>query len=166
MSEVVQKKSAFDMLRDILTAYPKEVQGFAKYLEENGLGLEGAGAFLKSLEFSTRIDREGKEVGYSASWYNQHVKAVKQAVRYALEHALELSNGQRWAVEKHLKNLKLKKVEPGIGKVERVPDAGEVRTLIEKADRRLALMIEFLAQTGCLLRRYLNSTRGLAPSLM
>ena len=52
-------------------------------------------------------------------------------------------------MEKHLKNFKLKKVEPGIGKVERIPDAGEVRTLIEKADRRLALMIEFLAEAGC-----------------
>ena len=71
MSEVVKQKSVFDRLRHISSAYPKEVQRFAKYLEENGLGLEGAGAFLKSLESETRIDREGKEVSYSASWYNQ-----------------------------------------------------------------------------------------------
>jgi hypothetical protein len=100
MSGDIQRKSAFEMLRGIPTAYPREVQRFVNYLEEKGLGLEGAGSFLESLESETRIDREGKEVGYSASWYNQHVKAVKQAVRYALDHAQELSNGQRRAVEK------------------------------------------------------------------
>ncbi len=96
MSEVVKQKSVFDMLRHIPSAYPKEVQRFAKYLEENGLGLEGAGTFLKSLESETRIDREGKEVSYSASWHNQHVKAVKESVRDALDHAPGLSNGQKW----------------------------------------------------------------------
>ncbi len=96
MGEVVKKKSVFDMFRHIPSAYPKEVHRFAKYLEENGLGLEGAGAFLKSLESKTRIGREGKEVGYSASWHNQHVKAVKESVRYALDHAPGLSNGQKW----------------------------------------------------------------------
>ena len=148
MSEVVKQKSVYDVLRHIPTAYPKEVKRLAEYLEENGLGLEieervealfrnfdrkrnglgleGAGSFLKSLESWTRIDREGKEVGYSASWFNQHVKAVKEAVRYALDHAPGLSNGQKWAVEKHLKSLKLKKMPPGVSKADRVPDAAEV----------------------------------------
>lgn len=160
MGKGVKQKSVFDMLRGIPTAYSKEVQRLAKYLEENSLGLEGAGAFLKSLESETRIDREGREVIYSASWYNQHVKAVKESVRYALDHAPGLSNGQKWAVEKHLKSLKLKKMPPGISKADRVPDAAEVKILIDKADRRLALMIEFLAQTGCRISEMIGAEVG------
>ena len=150
------------MLQKVPSPYPREVQRFARYLEMNDLelGPDGIDAFLKGLEYETRVDREGNEVGYSASWYNQHVKAVKQAVRHALDHAPELTNGQRWVIEKYLKNLRLKKIVNGISKSERVPDDDEVKIMIKSADRRLGLMIEFLVETGCRISEMIGAEVG------
>jgi len=87
------------------------------------------------------------------------VKAVKETVRYALDHT-DLSNGQRYSVEKYLKELKTLRTKPGISKRERIPTGEEVQILVERADQRLALMIRFLTETGCRISEMIGAEIG------
>jgi hypothetical protein len=68
-----------------------------------------------------------------------------EAVRYALDHALGLSNGQKWAVEKHLKSLKLKKMPPGISKASSELGHSDIRTTKKFYDHTVVSDDEFLA---------------------
>ena len=153
-----------EKLRAIPSPYSREIDEFAEYLETHSLGLTEAGIdeYLGSLSGKTRLDRSGEEVSFSASWYNQRLKAVKQSVRYLLDHSPELTNGQRYTIEKYLQNKKQKKAKEGISKAERVPTQEEIETLIHAADRRLALMIEFLAQASCRVSEMLGAESGKA----
>ena len=163
-SEIEKRRTVFDALRHIETPYRAEVDEFVAYLEEHGYGFgeDGIEAYLGSLSARKRIDRSGKEVSFSASWYNQRLKAVKQAVRYLLDHSPELTNGQRYSIEKYLQTKRQKKTKEGISKTERVPTQDEIEILIDQADTRLALMIAFLAQTSCRVSEMLSAERGKA----
>jgi integrase len=165
MSEGLEKRTTvLDALRRIQTPYRKEVDEFVDYLTEHQTGLteESIDQSLESLSNRTRRDRSGKEVSFSASWYNQRLKAVKQAVRYLLDHSPELTNGQRYTIEKYLQKQGQKKSKEGISKAERVPTQKEIETLIREADSRLSLMIEFLAQTSCRVSEMLAAETGKA----
>ena len=155
------KADPLDALRRAPTSYPVERDDFIAYLETEGfpVGEEGIERYLADCEGRTRRDREGRETGYSTSWYNQRVKAVKETVRHALDHT-ELPNGRRYAVEKYLQGVKTKKPKAGISKAERVPTGEEVERLIEAADPRLALMIRFLVETGCRISEMIGAEIG------
>ena len=135
MSENLEKRrSVLDALRHIETPYRSEVDEFIDYLTEGDLGLteDGIDEYLQSLSSRHRRDRSGKEVSFSSSWYNQRLKAVKQAVRYLLDHSPELTNGQRYTIEKYLQTKGQKKTKEGISKTERVPDYGISFVLIPR----------------------------------
>ena len=165
MSENLEKRrDLLDALRRIETPYRREVDEFIDYLADHNLSLTEAGidAYLQSLADRKRRDRSGREASFSASWYNQRLKAVKQAVRYLLDHSPELTNGQRYTIEKYLQTKGQKKTKEGISKIERVPTQEEMGVLIREADSRLALMIEFLAQTSCRVSEMLSTETGKA----
>jgi site-specific recombinase XerD len=132
-----------------------EAEGYSK------LSTEGIERFLKSLE-QERPDGRSPEriIRYSASSFNQHLKAVKTAVRYALDHSPEIGNGKAYQIEKYLRSLKLKKTTPGIAKAERVPTSEEIEVLVEQADPRLRCMIEFLKETSCRISEMLQAEAG------
>ncbi len=170
MSKEINKKSdLFDIMRKVKTPYPRELERFLTYLEEQGYSKLCTGAiegFLKSLE-KERPDGRSPEriIRYSPSSFNQHLKAVKAAVRYALDYSPEIGNGTAYQIEKYLRSLKLKKTSLGISKAERVPTGEEIAVLIEKADPRLRCMIEFLKETSCRVSEMLqaevrNARRG------
>ncbi len=148
----------FDALRRAPTSYPTEHADFINFLENHDLTIstEGIDRYLTELGTRTRRDREGREVGYSASWFNQRVKAVKETVRFALIYT-DLISGQKYAVEQYLQTLRTRKPKAGISKAERVPNDGEVDALVEYADLRLALMIRFLAESGCRISEMLSA---------
>lgn len=162
--DLEELRSLWDALRSIGTPYRTEVDEFIAFLEERNLGLteDGIAEYLNSLSVRRRRDRSGREVSFSASWYNQRLKAVKQAVRYLLDHSPELTNGQRYTIEKYLQTKGQKKTKEGISKTERVPTQEEIEILIEAADYRLSLMIAFLAQTSCRVSEMLLAERGKA----
>ena len=165
MSEELEKRrSVLDALRRIETPYRAEVDEFIDYLTERDLGLteDGIDDYLESLSSRRRRDRSGKEVSFSSSWYNQRLKAVKQAVRYLLDHSPELTNGQRYTIEKYLQTKGQKKTKEGISKTERVPTQREIEILIQEADYRLSLMISFLAETSCRIGEMLSAETGKA----
>ena len=152
---------AVAILKTIETPYPEQISRFCSYLEEHGVNQESISQYLETLQGMKRIDRKGNQVSYSPSWYNQHLKAVKQAVRYLLDHST-LTNGQSYAVEKYLKTKKLKTVKAGISKADRVPTREELEILIHEADPRLSLMIRFLMETSCRISEMLEAESGKA----
>jgi integrase len=159
-----KQRTVLDALRHIETPYRAEVDEFIDFLEEHNQELteEAIDTYLESLSGKTRRDRSGKQISFSASWYNQRLKAVKQAVRYLLDHSPELTNGQRYTIEKYLQTKGQKKTKEGISKTDRVPTQGEIEILIKEADTRLSLMIEFLAQTSCRVSEMLSAETGKA----
>ena len=150
-----------EALRKAPTSYKIERDDFIDYLEKEGMavGEEGIEQYLTDCGGRTRGDREGNEVSFSASWFNQRVKAIKETVRYALDHT-GLPNGRRYAVEKYLQGVKTRKPKAGISKAERVPTGEEVERLIDAADPRLALMIRFLVETGARISEMLSAEIG------
>ena len=65
-------------------------------------------------------------------------------------------------MEQGLKKLKRRAPKVGIAKAERVPTAEELKTLEEKADPRLSLMIRFLEATSCRVSEMLHAELGKA----
>ena len=65
-------------------------------------------------------------------------------------------------MEQELKKLKRRAPKVGIAKAERVPTAEELKTLEEKADPRLSLMIRFLEATSCRVSEMLHAEVGKA----
>jgi integrase len=143
--------------------YSRQVIAFVDYLERNHLTIaDGIPAYLTDLKRQTKTNREGRQVSYSASWWNQRLKGVKWGIRYLLDHSPSLSVSQRWSIERELKKLKAQRPPIGIAKADRMPSAAEVATLEENADPRLALMIKFLAATGCRISEMLDAEIGKA----
>ena len=89
-------------------------------------------------------------------------KNLKWSVRYLLDHSPTLTIPERWAVEQELKKLKRRAPKVGIAKADRVPTLEELKTLEEKADPRLSLMIRFLEATSCRVSEMLGAEVGKA----
>ena len=65
-------------------------------------------------------------------------------------------------MERELKKLKRRAPKVGIAKADRVPTVEELKTLEEKADPRLSLMIRFLEATSCRVSEMLGAEVGKA----
>ena len=163
MGKVAVRSSPLEVLRDAAGPYALQVCAFVRYLEGAGLDLkDGITTYLEELKGKRRIDRSGRKVSYSPAWWNQQIKALKWSVRYLLEHSPTLTIPERWAVEQELKKLKRRAPKAGIAKTDRVPNAEELKTLEEKADPRLSLMIKFLEATSCRVSEMLGAEVGKA----
>jgi integrase len=161
-NEVVQG-GTLGVLKAAGGPYSRQVAAFVDYLEGRHLNItEGIPAYLGELKGRTKTCRDGRRVSMSAAWWNQQLKGVKWAVRYLLDHSPSLSVSQRWAVEQELKRLRPRKSIVGIAKADRVPTPDEVATLEASADPRLALIIRFLAGTGCRISEALSAEVGKA----
>ena len=163
MGKVVVRSSPLEVLRDAAGPYAPQVRAFVEYLGGAGLDLkDGITTYLEELKGKSRIDRSGRKVSYSPAWWNQQMKALKWSVRHFLDHSPALTIPERWAVEQELKKLKRRAPKVGIAKAERVPTAVELKTLEEKADPRLSLMIRFLEATSCRVSEMLGAEVGKA----
>jgi integrase len=152
-----------DGLKRAAGPYAPQVRAFVQYLEGAGFDLRsGIPAYLEELKGRKRTDRAGRKVSYSPAWWNQQLKALKWSVRYLLDHSPSLTIPERWTVEQELKKLKRRTPKVGIAKADRVPTADELRTLEEKADPRLSLMIRFLEATSCRVSEMLHAEVGMA----
>lgn len=116
--------------------YRHAVIRYQKYLEESGHDIvSGASRYLRELTLG-------------AAAYNQHLKAIKQAIRIAADNS-DMTEAQRFKVERALGKLKSKKQHGGIKKADAVPTPEEVAKLIETAPGHLALIIRFLWESSC-----------------
>ena len=159
----IAKAGVLDLLREAAGPYAPQVRAFVEYVKAARLDLkDGITAYLEVLKGKRRTDRSGRKVSYSPALWNQNVKALKWSVRYMLDHAPSLSIPERWAVEQELKKLKRRSPKVGIAKADRVPTLEELKTLEEKADPRLSLMIRFLESTSCRVSEMLHAEVGKA----
>lgn len=160
-SEIKKIDDVIEKLRNVETSYPGEISDFCDYLEDNGLTLneDGINQYLSSLK-SRKRQVKGKMVSYSAAWYNQRLKAIKQAIRYFLDRSPEITNGRRYGIERFLQNQKQLKPKEGISNESAVPTKAEYETLVYEADPRLSLMLEFLYQTSCRVSEMLEAETG------
>ena len=151
MGKSIEKTAgALAVLKCAAGPYQSQVVAFVQYLEEHGLDLkDGISAYLGELKGRKKIDREGRKVSYSPSWWNQQLKAIKWSVVFLLDHSPMLTIPQRWGVEQELRKLKRRTPKSGIGKADRVPTLEELQVLEQKADPRLSLMLKFLEATSC-----------------
>jgi len=165
MGKVVVKSSPLEVLRDAAGPYAPQVRAFVEYLKGVEPDLrEGIAAYLEDLKGRRRTDRSGRKVSYSPAWWNQQMKALKWSVRYMLDYAPTLTIPERWAVEQELKKLRRRSPKVGIAKADRVPTLEELKTLEEKADPRLSLMIRFLEATSCRVSEMLHAEVGQGSS--
>jgi integrase len=163
MEKAIEKTGTLDRLKRAGGPYVFQVRAFVDYLEEKHLDLkDGVSAYLTVLKAKKRTDREGRKMSYSSAWWNQQVKSVKWSVRYLLDHSPDLTIAQRWAVEQEMKKLKRRIPKVGIAKADRVPTLDELKTLVERADPRLALMLRFLEATSCRVSDMLGAEVGKA----
>ena len=163
MGKAIVRSGPLEVLKAAAGPYAPQVRAFVEYLEESGYSLkEGIPGYLAELKGRKRSDREGRKVSYSPAWWNQNLKALKWSVRCLLDHSPALTIPERWAVEQELKKLKRRAPKVGIAKADRVPTAGELKTLEEKADPRLSLMIRFLEATSCRVSEMLGAEVGKA----
>ena len=83
MDKTVANARALRILKSVNGPYSVEVKKFVDFLETTGLGLrDGIGRYLTELKNCKKIDKEGRFVSYSLSWWNQNLKAVKWSIRY------------------------------------------------------------------------------------
>ncbi|MGA2615127.1 MAG: tyrosine-type recombinase/integrase [Spirochaetia bacterium] len=163
MGKVVVKSSPLEVLREAAGPYAPQVRAFVQYLDGVEPDLrEGIREYLEELNRKKRTDRSGRKVSYSPAWWNQQMKALKWSVRYLLDHYPTLTIPERWAVEQELKKLKRRAPKVGIAKTDRVPTLEELKTLEEKADPRLSLMIRFLEATSSRVSEMLGAEVGKA----
>ena len=163
MGKVVVKSGPLEVLREAAGPYAPQVRAFVGYLEGAGLDLkDGITTYLEELKGKRRIDRSRRKVSYSPAWWNQQMKALKWSVRYLLDRSPALTVPERWAAEQELKKLKRRAPKAGIAKADRVPNAEELKTLEERADPRLSLMIRFLEATSCRVSEMLHAEVGKA----
>jgi integrase/recombinase XerD len=131
-------------LRD---AYTSATKVFDDFLRERGLGwtAEGVMAFAGWL----REPRDGRRL--AANSVNYYLKGVKARIRLLMD-AAHLDDGTRERTEKVLGSLKYEKVaDDGVAE-DRVLSYEQIGRLVDYARKRnaqMALIVEFLASTGC-----------------
>jgi site-specific recombinase XerD len=147
-----------DLKRAILEIqdnYTDDTRIFVDFLESQNLEIsyEGLIAFVKHLEQV----HHGKRL--SAETINKRIKGAKNRIRYIFEHSPEsLDMEKAYKLEKALREVKMKKTSKSISR-EKVLTFDEIKLLIDQtstANPPIALMIEFLAHTGCRISEMLN----------
>lgn len=140
-----------ELMAGLQDCYQSATRVFLRYLQEQGRGIDpdsirGFGGGQGYI----RQEHDGKRL--AANSVNYYVKGMKARVRWALAHSPELEDGERRAIETALAECKLEKIQD-VGVDERkVLTHEQIAKLIEAAARkapRMALLIEFLAYTGC-----------------
>jgi len=96
------------------------------------------------------IDKKGKQRTYKVEGLRAHYYAIKNILRLTIDHSPDLSQTEKYMLEKWLSDLKVPKVAKGKKQIgeEKVLSLTEIRRLIEDGGKT-ALLIEFLVSTGC-----------------
>ena len=137
-----------EMILALSDCYTLATKVFVRFLHERGLGLDEKGIAA----FSAWLREEHDGWRYAARSVNFYLGAVKNRVRYLLDHAPNIDDRTRAAVEHVLSELKAEKVEREGVNAERCLTYDQVKKVIAAAQRsnpRIALIAEFLAVTGC-----------------
>ena len=154
--EVKLDKKAKKLILSVQDQYHDDISLIVKYLNQNNLRFDKEGVELY-LEYSSGVRENGRR--YSANSYNKKISAIKNRIRYLFEKSPKSIDAvEKLKLEAYLDSMKYKKISATDVAVtdEKVLSIEEINILIEKADKRLSLMIEFLSKTGCRISEMLN----------
>jgi integrase/recombinase XerD len=127
-------------LQRINRHYEGDVKEFLKFAEDKGLTRDTVFDYVAVV----------KSKHQAASTFNHKIAAVKNYLRKFFD-SPDLTAIQKWELDRTLSELKLKKQERGdrtIGADKNITPE-ELNLLIEKTPKKKAVLIEFLASTGC-----------------
>ena len=97
------------------------------------------------------------EKRYTVNSYNKKVSAIKSRIRLLFSQTDNcFSEVEQLRLQAYLDTLKYRKVNSTEITEDKVLTPDEIQVLIEQADPRLSLMIEFLSKTGCRISEMLN----------
>jgi site-specific recombinase XerD len=136
-----------EMLTELRDCYQSATKVFLRFLEEHGHGIdaEGIAAFSAWL----REEHDGKRL--QSRTVNYYLSAIKHRVRFLLDHAPNIDDRTRAAVEHVLGELKAEKVSSAAVSAEKCLTYVEIGKVIDRAravNPRVALIAEFLAVAG------------------
>ncbi len=134
--EITTTKNHFD-LETIPAMYRSEARKFIQYVEEHGFTVETYQDFIESL----RDD-------YKARTVNKHIAACRSVIRSMFDDP-SITDLQKYRLQKALETVSYVKLAPSEKQVTGTLSPEEVETLVTRSPARTALIIRFLAVTGC-----------------
>lgn len=156
IDEIKLDKQAKKKILKVSDQYLDDIKLIVKWLDKSELRFDKEGVELY-LAYAKSVRENGKR--YSANSYNKKVSALKNRIRYLFEKSPQSINAlEKLKLEAYLDSMKYKKKSTSDVAVtdEKILSLEEIHKLIEAADKRLSLMIEFLACTGCRISEMLN----------
>ena len=152
--EVKMDMQAKECILSVEDSYSFDVEQVVKWLNDKNLRFdkEGVDEYLSYIE---GVRENGER--YSANSYNKKISALKSRIRLLFEKSPKsLNDLNKLQLQAYLDTLKYKKVNTKEVTEENVLTPSEIQTLINAADMRLGLMIEFMAKTGCRISEMIN----------
>lgn len=144
-----------ELLLGLEDCYKSATRVFLRYLEESGGGIDPD--TIRGFSAHVRQEHEGKRL--AARSVNYYLNGMKARVRFLLAHSPDLDDARRQAIEMALGEIRLEKVqETGVDET-KVLTHEQIERLIAAAAKkapRMALIIEWLAFTGCRISETLN----------
>lgn len=148
-------KDLLGAIESINDSYTPRVQKFTRWVREYGYPfnspesiIEASKAFLRYLQEAGWVSKNGTVHDYSAQGINGHIFAIRNRIRYLIDHAPSLSQSERYMLGIELKNLRPHKINSNAVPSEKFLSLQEIRTFISQAPIRESLLVEFLYATG------------------
>ncbi len=156
IEEVNLDKKAKKLILSINDHYSDDINLMVKWLNEKNLRFDQEGVELY-LKYIRGVRANGRR--YSARSYNKKISAIKNRIRILFKLSPKsISDIEKLKLQAYLDGMKYKKISLADVAItdEKVLSPEEIKLLIEKADKRLSLFIEFLSKTGCRISEMLN----------
>lgn len=137
-----------ELLLGLDDCYQSATRVFLRYLAESGGAIDPD--TVRGFSAHVRQEHDGKRL--AARSVNYYVNGMKARVRFLLAHSPELEEDKRQAIETALREIKLEKVqETGVDETKVLTHEQIERLIVAAAKKapRMALLIEWLAFTGC-----------------
>jgi site-specific recombinase XerD len=164
--EVKLDRKAKKLILSVKDQYHDDISLIVKYLNINELRFDKEGV-EQYLEYAMGVRENGRR--YSANSYNKKISAIKNRIRYLFQKSPKSIDAvEKLKLEAYLDSMKYKKISPSDVAVtdEKLLTIEEIHILIDRADNRISLMIEFLSSTGCRISEMLNKIEELRYSCL
>ena len=147
-------KKAKELILSVSDQYTGDITLVVKWLNKHELsfGKDGVDQYMTYI-------RGVRENGtrYSANSYNKKISAIKNRIRLLFNNSENsLDALEQLRLQAYLDTLKYKKINSSEISESKVLTPEEIHILIDTADPRLSLMIEFLSKTGCRISEMIN----------
>jgi integrase len=144
-----------ELLLGLADCYTSATRVFLRYLEASGHGIDPDG--IRGFSEYVRAEHDGKR--RAARSVNFYLAGMKARVRFLLAHSPELDDARRMALETALEECKPEKVQDQGVDERKTLTHEQIERLIAAAAKkspRMALILEWLAFTGCRISETLN----------